>query len=480
MSIKKSLAWMGGAQVISLVLQFASTVVLARYLSLHEAGIYAVALAVVAVLALIQNLGLQALIVREEVLTPEISTTAFTINALISLFLAVVIAAISFAGGTWLGDPGVQRALSVLAITPLFQILIFLPAATMEREGRFKEIALVGTAGTVCGTIATIILVLFGFSYMSVPYAQWVTGTVTAILMTIVGSRHVSFRIGFQSWRRVGDFGLQMLAVSGINSASTRLSDIVLARLLGLSALGLYSRASSLNGMIWTNVHLLIGRVMLVDYAALHRSGQPLRDRYLRTVEIVTALLWPMFIGFAVIAKPFIFTVYGERWVPAAVPLALIMLGSAIQVAITMTWELFAATGQLRTQTRIEFIRSGVSLSAFVGGCFISLEAAAAARVVDALFALFLYRPHLNRMTGTVFADFHGIYGRSALLTLLACAPAAGLSAWSGFAANIPVIPLAGAISLGIVLWAAGLFMLRHPLVAELRRRPAVAGSQEA
>ncbi|GLI99762.1 oligosaccharide flippase family protein [Sphingobium sp. BS19] len=472
MSIKKSLMWMGGAQVLSLVLQFASTIVLARYLSLHDAGIYAVALALVAVLALVQHLGLQALIVREEVLTPEISTTAFTINALISLALAGVIGAIATFGGAYLGDPGVQRALSLLAITPLFQIFIFLPAATLERHGQFKEIALVGTAATVCGTIATIVFVLLGYSYMSVPYAQWVNGGVNAVLMTIVGFHHVSFRIGFRAWRRIGDFGLQMLAVSGINSLSTRLSDIILARTLGLSALGLYSRASSLNGMIWTNVHLLIGRVMLVDYAVLYRSGTSLRSRYLQTVEIVTALLWPLFIGFAVIAKPFIFTVYGERWVGAAVPLALIMLGSAIQVAITMTWELFAATGQLRTQTRIEFIRSGVALGAFAIGCMISIEAAAAARVIDAIFALILYRPHLNRMTDTQLADFHGIYGRSLLLTLLACGPAGALSIAYGFSADIPPLYLGAAIGVGIGLWGGGLLVLRHPMLTELRRRP--------
>ncbi|AUW59605.1 polysaccharide biosynthesis protein [Sphingobium sp. SCG-1] len=471
MSIKKSLAWMGGAQIVALILQFASTIVLARYLTLHEAGIYAVALSLVAVLALVQHLGLQALIVREEVLTREISTTAFTVNALISIALSGVIMATSLAGGRLLGDPGVQRALGVLAISPLFQIFVFLPAATLEREGQFKQIALVNTAGAVCGAIATIILVLGGFSYMSVPYAQLVNGAVTAVLMSIVGSHHVSFRIGFHAWRRVGDFGLQMLAVSGINSLSTRLSDIVLARFLGLSALGVYNRASGLNGMIWTNVHLLIGRVMLVDYAALYRSGGSLRERYLRTVEIVTALLWPMFIGFAVIAKPFILIVYGERWIPAAVPLALIMLASAIQVAITMTWELFAATGQLRVQTRIEFIRSGVALAAFVGGCLISLEAAAAARVIDALFALMLYRPHLDRMTETTIRDFWSIYGRSALLTLLACGPAGLLTIAMGFSAQIPVVLLIAAIAIGIVLWVGGLFVLRHPLVAEIRKR---------
>ena len=72
MSLKRSLAWMALAQGCSLVMQFAASVVLARYLTPYETGIYAVALAMVGILALMQALGLHSLIVREENLTQEI------------------------------------------------------------------------------------------------------------------------------------------------------------------------------------------------------------------------------------------------------------------------------------------------------------------------------------------------------------------------------------------------------------------------
>jgi hypothetical protein len=34
-----------------------------------------------------------------------------------------------------------------------------------------------------------------------------------------------------------------------------RISDIMLGRLLGLGALGIYNRASGLNRLIWNNIH---------------------------------------------------------------------------------------------------------------------------------------------------------------------------------------------------------------------------------
>lgn len=470
MSVSRSLAWMGSAQGLGIVLQFAVQVVLARFLSLHEAGIYAVALAVVGVLSLLQALGLQALIVREDELTPEIAATTFTINALISIALAVGLVLISFVGTAFLGDPGVGRVLRALAVVPIFAIFSFLPMAILEREGRFKQIALIGTAGTIAGAGVTIVLALFGAKYMSAAYGQWANAAVVMIVMIVIARQHASLRVSFAAWRRIADFALQMLAINGISAVTLRLSEVLLPKFLGLSALGLYSRASGLNGLIWLNVHILIGRVMLVDFVGLHRQGISLRSRYIATVDVVSVLLWPVFAGFAVVAGPFILNVFGARWLPATVPLVFLSLASMTQVAITMTWELFTATGQLRQQTRVEFIRAIAALALFIGGCMISLEAAAAARFVEALVAVMLYRPYLNRMTDTRATDFWPIYGRNLLLTLVAIAPAAALMTAYGWRADVPLLPLGAAVALGMVLWIGALVAARHPLLVEARR----------
>ena len=451
-------------QTATFLIQFLATVVLARYLTPRETGIYAVALSLVGIVSLIQALGLRAFVVREETLTQEIIATAFTINALISTALAAVIAGTSWLGAQFLGDVGVQKVMLVLALMPIFEVFAFLPAASLERHGRFKEIALVGTLATIATAIVSIVLVVIGFSYMSIAYAQWTQGLLSAIAMNIIGRRYASFRIGFSAWRRVADFGLQMLAVTGVSAISIRLSDVILGRFLGLSSLGIYSRASGLNALIWTNIHLVVGRVVFVDFADIHRQNLSLRNRYLQTVAVATSVLWPAFAGLAILSKPFIFIVYGERWVPAATPLIFLAISSMILVAITMTWELFAATGNLRSQTRIEFIRSLSSLLAFGIGCTISLTAAAAARVFDAIFAFILYRPHLDRMTGTKISDFAPIYGQSALLTVVAVAPATILMGSYRMAPQVPVIYLLGAVVAGIVLWCVGLVFLKHPI----------------
>ena len=149
---------------------------------------------------------------------------------------------------------------------------------------------------------------------------------------------------------------------------------------------------------------------MFVDFAQLHREGSELRERYIATVDVITAVLWPAFAGAAVLSGPLILAIYGEHWLAAATPMAILALSSMVLVSITMTWEVFTATGNLATQTRIEFVNALFSLAAFAIGSCISLTAAAAGRVVAALASVILYRPHLNRMTGTTTSDFVPVY----------------------------------------------------------------------
>lgn len=485
MSFRSSLSWLGTAQALSFALQFGSSVVFARYLTPYEMGVFAVATALVGLLSIIQQVGLPALIVREPVITEEFTATAFTVNAALSVLLSLAIVAASSLGAAALRDPGVGTVLLVLAVTPLFSIISFLPMANLERDGDFKSIAFVSAIAAIVTAVCGIGLVVSGFGFLSIAYAQVLGSFVMMLLGTYAGRRYHQYRIGLQSWRPVLGFSVQMLAISGIHGVVQRLSDLLLGRLLGLSALGIYNRAAGMNSMLWNNVNLVVGRVVLVDYADTLRQSIPLRERYLRTVSIMTAVLWPAFAGLAVIATPFVKLVYGDRWLPAVGPFILLALTSILLSSITMTWELFTVTGRLREQTRLEAIRAVIGMVLFGLGCVISIEAAAAMRLVEAAFAIVLYRPYLNSMTGTTGRDFWRVYLSSGALTLLAILPA-GILVHAGSDLLSTAAIIMCSLGLGAIFWLIGLLVLNHTLLNELRslrvhvaRRLATIGESE-
>ena len=121
-------------------------------------------------------------------------------------------------------------------------------------------------------------------------------------------------------------------------------------------------------------------------------------------------------------------------------------------------------------RTTLPLLRTAalVGLALFVGGCFLSLEAAAASRILDALLAQFLYRPHLERMTGAP----HGAFGRAYLVSGAAAAaaalPALGLMLAWRFSVDVPPGEIVAALGLGGLLWLLVLRGLRHALYDEI------------
>lgn len=469
MTARSGLAWMGLAQAAFFVLQFAGSVAVTRLLSPRELGVYAIASAIAGMLGVIQVSGLNRLIVREAVLSPALLATVQTVQGAAAILVSTIILLASLAARR-LGEPGVVSCMTVLAAIPVIAAAGFLPAAMLERDGRFRAIALASMAQVLASVIVTVGLASAGASYLSVAYGALAGTAVRTAGHVIAGRHHICLRAGLQDWRRIVRYAWEMLAIAGVGDLSNRAGDFIVGRLLGLGALGLFSRASQLNSLMRDNIQLVIDRVLFVTMARSIRRGGSLRTPYLSAVEMVTALLWPVYGGVGVLAGPLVRLVYGDRWLGAATPLALLCLASAVQASLTMAWEVFVLCHETGRQARFEAARAVLRAGCVAAGCSYGLAGAAAARVADALFCQALYRPHLERMTKTSLADYLRIYRRAAVPACAAIGPAALVMAANGWSPYTPLPWIGASILAGVAAWALCLWRIGHPVAAEVQR----------
>ncbi len=451
------------------VLQFGSSVVLARLLTPYEMGVYAVAYAITSMLGLIRAFGLNTFLIRETHPTPRVVRTVFTINALLAIATSAAIMALSRAGGAWLGEVGVQHVLVLLGLLPLIGLFDFLPATFLERHGAFRVIALINLSKTTVSTLVTIALARDAFSYMSFAWGTLAGALVGAVCLNIVGWHHVTLQPCLQDWRRVTRFGMQILMVAAVGRSVGRLSDLLLGRLVGIGELGLYSRASGLNNLLWDNLHMVIGRIVFVEFAERWRNDSPIREVYLRIVSMITALLWPAFAGLAIFAGPVVLTVYGANWTSAALPLSMLSLSGLIMTSVTMAGEIYLVSGETRQFLHYEVKRSMFGLTLFLIGCLGGLSWAAASRIGEAIGIVYFCRTDLLRITRTEVGDYPPIYRQSLILTVVACAPALLLMFANDWSARTPLLPIAAVVGLGIAAWGLCLWLMRHPLFDEAR-----------
>jgi len=468
MSVRRSLAWTFSGQFIAFVVQFGGLIVVSRLLSPREVGIYAIAMAALGLIQVFTTFGIASFIVREAELPTETLEAAFTVNAILIVSLTLLLAGLSFATGPLLGAPQAGGVLRVVALSNLLAIVNFRPSAMLQREMQFKQLSIISLTNIIVQTSATITFALLGASYMSPAYAALVAGVAVTVLTQIFGRHHIGFRVSLAQWRPITTFGLQMMSVSGVAMITGKLSDLLLGRILGVAALGLYGRASNLSGIIFENLYGTVTRVVFVQLSKDYREGGDWRGTYLRSFAMITAFMWPFLIGLAILSRPVIFILYGAQWLPAALPLSALLVAQFFGVAFGMNWELFVLRGETGRQARYEVARLVLGVPIFVIGCLFSILAAALAKIVDALIGLVLYYPHVRRLAQLDRYAIPKVYRDSGILTVMAVLPALVTMIVYDWSPRTPLPVVAGVGILGIALWFGTIIVMRHPLHDEM------------
>jgi O-antigen/teichoic acid export membrane protein len=182
----------------------------------------------------------------------------------------------------------------------------------------------------------------------------------------------------------------------------------------------------------------------------------------------------------AVLSPPFIYTLYGTKWLAAAAPLSVLMVAQVLSLAFGMNWELFVLRGETGRQAKYEITRSAIGVLFFSIGCLFSLVGAAVGRVADSLVGLIVYFPHVRRLAKTEKHEIPAVYRDSALATVAAVAPSLALMIVYRWSPYTPLPLVALAVMMGIAMWAGVLALIDHPLKNEalvllhkLRRKPA-------
>lgn len=467
-SIRRALSLSFVRASLSLTCAVATVVIVSRLLSPTEVGVYSVAAAVVMLAHMLRDFGISELIVQEKELDPAVMRSAFTVN----LLMAWALAALLFASSGWLGDfygeAGVARVARVLSL--VFVVMPFgtVTMACFRREMQFARIVRIQIIETVVGSACTIGLAYAGFSYMSMAWSAVAAATVVALGCRIWGGEFRELGFGLAEWRKVVHFGANRTLADIASQVGQRSADIVVGKMLGVAAAGIYSRGYGPVNMFSTHVIGTISSVAFPAYARDHRDANRAPLLFRKSLIHVTGISWPFFAFIAIMAWPFVRLAFGDQW-DAAIPLVRWLCVAQLVAALTyQCYLLLTAMGRYREVTRVVVKVQLVRIALVIAAAFYSLEAVAAVQIGVYAFAALLYYAKLTRYDDLRLSRLAAALLPSALLAVLSCVvPGALVWFWPHWLHQHVFLSLVVAGTGAGALWLAGIFMLRHPLAEE-------------
>ena len=472
MSARRGLTYLLGGNAGAFAIQFAGSVAIARLLSPPEMGVYAASMAIVWIINGVLNVGIPSYLVREREMPPEKLGTVFTLTAAQSAIVAAGLLLGAPLVGELAHDVRVTQSVRILAWFGALMPVLTMLLGLMQRRGKFDRVVAISLINVAVSIGCTIGFAANGYSWASMPLGTGI-GVTVAVMLGIVLQREDCGRTPF-SRTYLGPmltYGSRMMSASLIMNFTNRLPDVMLTRISGAGATGLYNRGANLIDTFNNSLMSSFQRVLASQMAQDRDTEQGIGPSYARMSRVVTGLFWPAFALLTVLAAPIITFLFGARWLAAAPVLAISAMAAAINMTVAGRTDVLVTAGREKQLPRIEAIRGliGVvlfTIAAYWGG----LIWAALTRIVDAAVAVALYSPGIHAATKLSWSSMARAFARSAIIAAVTAVPAVGMMAWLHWPSNLPPFELIGLLALCGVVWVASLFVTRHELAAEAAR----------
>jgi O-antigen/teichoic acid export membrane protein len=340
------MAWTGGVKWGSQLFAWGATLIVARLLTPRDYGLVAMAAVYLGLTALLSEFGVGAAVVMLRDLADE---QVAQINSLAVMF-GIAAFALSCVIATPLGHffnaPELPPVVIVLSFAFIITAFRTVPYSLLQREFRFKTLALIDGVQTLTTATGMVTLAVLGLGYWTLVFGG-LLGTAAATLL-ILASR-ATF-----AWPRLGPlkraitFSWHIVASRLAFYVYSSADQVVAGKLLGKTALGGYSFAATLATMFPEKIVSLMASVTPSIFSSVQTQPERLRRYVLSLTEGLALVTFPATLGLAAVAEPFVLTVLGEKWRVMIAPLQVLAAYAGVRSISPLPAQVLSAVGEAR------------------------------------------------------------------------------------------------------------------------------------
>ena len=370
--IKRSAAWGGAVAVISqaarFILRTGSMMALARILTPNEFGIVAMATVFTGFLGIFKDAGLSAASVQQEAISPAQMTALFWINLAMGGFLALVAAGLAPVLAGFYQQPQLTLITLWLAVTFIFTGASAQHQSILQRKMFFGLLALIDIVALVFSVGTGLAMALLGaglWALVGMSVVLPVVNTVGLWLVTGWVPGPPRFASGM---RPLLTFGGSLTFNALVVYAAYNLDKVLLGKIWGADALGIYGRAYQLINIPTENLNSAIGGVAFPALARVQNDPVLLRSYFLKGYSIFLSLVMPITVMCALLAEDIVAVFLGSAWKDAA-PIFRLLAPTILAFAMInpFAW-LMLSTGKIGRSLKIACMIAAIVILGYTIG----------------------------------------------------------------------------------------------------------------
>jgi PST family polysaccharide transporter len=474
----RGFAWSFTGTAGQALLQIISLVVLARLLTPAQFGEAAAAGHVVGLSQLVSQVGVGTALVQRRALDTRQISAAFWFSLLFSTILAAAVFALSPILNRLVGLPGQSSLMRLFTVVLVLAGLAEIPMSLLQRELRFRPMAVVDLIAFGPGTIGvSVALAAAHWGASSIVWGQIVGEVITVVgyyLLTLPPLRPQRPAAAWREVRPLLRFGMGYSLSQLGNWFALNADNFVVANVLGPGPLGIYTRAYNLLSQPANVIGGAADKALFPAMAKVSEDGERLRHAYVRSASLVALVTLPSSFLLLVLAPEIVRMLLGGAWLAVIVPLQIFALALLPRASYRISGSLTRATGAVYGGAWRQWLYAGEVLVACAIGSRWGVNGVAVGATVAIVAHFFVMLHFSSRVAPGLMRNVFRMYVKhlpiAAAGLVVAHLAAVYLRTFGSLLVTLAGTTVAWALATGLVLIALRRFFREEAIVVRAIR----------
>ena len=460
----KGVIWSSVDRFSAQGIQFVFSILIARLLVPEDYGVIAMLNIFLAVSQTFIDSGFSTALIRKVDRTETDFSTVFYFNIAVAVVFYFALFFSAPAIANFYNTPLLESITKIVALNLIIGSLSGIHNAKLSIAIDFKSRAKVSIVSTLLTGTIGLWMAYSGYGVWALVVQNLFSGIIRTVMLWMIVKWRPALVFSWISFKELFSFGSKLLASGLLDTIYNNVYTLVIGKVFSPSVLGTYSRANGLAEFPSSNITGVLQGVTFPVLSSIQNEDVRMADAYKRFLKLSAFLVFPLMIGLAAIADPFVRLILTDKW-EGTIPLLQIICFAMMWYPIhAINLNILQVKGRSDYFLRLEIIKKLQGFLILFASLPFGIIAMCYGRVIGNLIALVWNTYYTKKLIGYGF-----IAQMKDLLPILIHSIFMGLIV-AVIVSYIPLLwfKLIVGVLIGAIYYIAGAYIMRFPEMDEL------------
>ncbi|ALO36442.1 hypothetical protein CMT41_18100 [Colwellia sp. MT41] len=335
-----------------------STVILARLLTPSDFGLVAITMLIIYFFNIFTETGFKQYLLSLEQISNEELNTAWTLNVLSKIFLAIGVVIFSKSIAGFFDKPDLYTTIIVVALVPLINSIespaIYLKKRNFSYGGIFKL--------TLFSRFLSFFFTL-ALAYQLKSHWALIGGTILYFSSMSIGSFIIApYKPSFTliNIKAQWNYSKWIFFRGFVGYARAKADTFILAKAFTSTELGLFTVAKEFSMLIYEQIASPLGEIIMTSVQKAKSSSETVESVIEKYFSLLTSIMLPAAIGLSLLSEYVVINILGEQWHFASPILSVLVYLGLFSGLVIIFQASLSALNHTKTIFKVDLITSVV------------------------------------------------------------------------------------------------------------------------